>query len=876
MNQTSGFNAGPQSAQGSFGIPSAMPKLVSVIVPAYNATHTIADCMRSVQLQSYANVELIIVDDGSTDETLSKARVQSLRDERVKVIALSHGGQGRARNKGLEAAQGDYILFLDADDMLVDTAIEAAINRCELDGSDYAVFSFQYLKNGKTTFTHAEDYFEYRLLTSKEQLAQMLDCVSYYSVTRLYRASYLKENGLRYPEGYLYEDIPFYLNTVLCASRVSVLHAPLYIIRVQKSSSTRRNRNSSQHADGYIAAVHDSVDALLAHQGDDGIDAARYYWSRYVIRRGMEYYYDRMPKQYRGSFAKRFVGELNRLGDYPILSSDDELSQFLQDKRVFEDASGMRFRALVRYEKKAKPGAKKIKYAALQKKDDVATLPATAAKKLLAPVQGLRKKKTVQGVDGRFTGDLPIVLFMGFDYRYTGNSRYLYESLLQRDDVSARLLFVTDSELVDEENRVEPRTSEAWDAMARAKVIVFESWVSNRFKKRRGQLWIQLWHGTPIKRLLYDSNEFEVYSRNRKNKTIRFNDISRWNYLLVESQISAQKFRQAFLFPPDKMIVAQYPRVSWLVRNRDNDQLRSQIRSKYGLSAHKPIVLYLPTWRDYNYGLEEDEYDLSYLLDCSKLQDLLGDAYEVIVKDHAYRHVEFSSNARIIDPSAETQEFLLVADYVITDYSSVVFDAFAAKIPVCLYIADFQKYSSSRGVYEDIWDKLNSLACESVDDIANAIRTGCMDEANVRAREAFEDELALSSGVEVLIRGIVNKNSTSPKTLYALRANDAHAVAASVLADLPMTLSPESSAFVLLDNTNEQERAMCKGIVESNNSVMLSGRGDSAVLDSAHALDALRVVFVDREDAIRLKPALNADGAEVFLYDVADGSYYIV
>lgn len=88
--------------------------MISIIIPAYNAEQTILRCVQSVLVQTYENWELIFVDDGSKDGTLSLCR--SFTDERIKVLHKENGGVSSARNMGLDAASGEYITFIDSDD----------------------------------------------------------------------------------------------------------------------------------------------------------------------------------------------------------------------------------------------------------------------------------------------------------------------------------------------------------------------------------------------------------------------------------------------------------------------------------------------------------------------------------------------------------------------------------------------------------------------------------------------------------------------------------------------------------------------------------------------------------------------------------------
>lgn len=95
-----------------------MQKLVSVIVPAYNSEKTIKNCVNSIQKQSYKNLEIIVVNDGSKDDTLKILNDISKDDNRVKVIDIPNGGVSHARNMGIDNAHGDYITFVDSDDTI--------------------------------------------------------------------------------------------------------------------------------------------------------------------------------------------------------------------------------------------------------------------------------------------------------------------------------------------------------------------------------------------------------------------------------------------------------------------------------------------------------------------------------------------------------------------------------------------------------------------------------------------------------------------------------------------------------------------------------------------------------------------------------------
>lgn len=110
-----------------------MNSKVSIIVPLYNAENYMQKCIDSIISQTYQNLEIILVDDGSADQTLNMAREYKNCDRRVNVITQENSGPGNARNQGLKFASGDYICFLDSDDVLVDNAIESMLSYMNAD-----------------------------------------------------------------------------------------------------------------------------------------------------------------------------------------------------------------------------------------------------------------------------------------------------------------------------------------------------------------------------------------------------------------------------------------------------------------------------------------------------------------------------------------------------------------------------------------------------------------------------------------------------------------------------------------------------------------------------------------------------------------------
>lgn len=122
--------------------------MVSVIIPVYNRLNLLPDCVRSLKWQSYQDLQIILIDDGSTDGTLELCKQYASEDSRFTVIAASHGGVSAARNLGLEAATGEFVLFVDSDDMIHPHLVETMVRALSQANAAIAGSRVLYLNQG--------------------------------------------------------------------------------------------------------------------------------------------------------------------------------------------------------------------------------------------------------------------------------------------------------------------------------------------------------------------------------------------------------------------------------------------------------------------------------------------------------------------------------------------------------------------------------------------------------------------------------------------------------------------------------------------------------------------------------------------------------
>ena len=146
----------------SDNIGDCMPR-VSVVMPAYNVEQYLAKSMESVLASDYPNIELVVVDDGSTDSTLSIAQQYEAKDSRVKAMTKENGGQGVARNYGVEHSSGKYILFVDSDDIITSGYITKAVAEMERDSEVTVVTCRGEFFDGRTGSWRLKTYTQKRL-----------------------------------------------------------------------------------------------------------------------------------------------------------------------------------------------------------------------------------------------------------------------------------------------------------------------------------------------------------------------------------------------------------------------------------------------------------------------------------------------------------------------------------------------------------------------------------------------------------------------------------------------------------------------------------------------------------------------------------------
>lgn len=286
------------------------------------------------------------------------------------------------------------------------------------------------------------------------------------------------------------------------------------------------------------------------------------------------------------------------------------------------------------------------------------------------------------------------IVFLGFDYSFRGNSRYLFNHFAKHF-AKIPTYFITND--ITGPNFIKPDDPKAKSLIEEARVIILESNIPDTLQPN-GTV-IQLWHGTPIKKLFLDSHEpyqnLNIYNYRAR----KYNKWLQQDYLVCDCEEIVDYFKSAYPLQHTSIVSCGYPRVKYLLAKQFDAPYIQFIKHELKLDTDKPTLLYAPTWKS-----TTDEETLF------PINDGLLNKYNVIYKGHVESNAHYLPENAVIAPSnIETQDLILIADVILTDYSSIIFDALTLEKIVCQYTPNHEQYIAERGVYEDVMHSLATV-----------------------------------------------------------------------------------------------------------------------------------------------------------------------
>jgi len=676
-------------------------KKVSIIIPAYNVQDYIGTCLDSLVNQTLPDLELIIINDGSVDNT--REVIESYREkypDMIKAFHVENSGAAAARNVGLENATGEYIGFVDSDDYVREDTYELLYNAAK--ENDAGIVCCGYCREGihstrKMPFGNknilAEDVFDKNIF----EQPLLFDEVPYLW-NKIFRADIIRDNNIRFhKELRIYEDLVFTYQAFLFANKISRVDEHLYYYVVSRDTSLTyrftEKRFDIMRATELLLEFYKKNGSLTPEIKDALV---------YVV---LKHVYVILNRRTSFSEKKLKLKYLNMIFEFLNSTFPEWKTNFYFEKqnrkvKTFTSKGYWTFCILVGRIHAVVGRAKKILKRLLN-------LP----KRALKFVFGRRVGQRYVRLRNKPLECKGIFLYSQQGRNLNGNMFYLAKELSTNPDYKDFTVYLgveraclvkfksllSDYKILDRVKLVFTDTTPMLRALAQAKYLFSDTSLPTYFIKREEQIYLNTWHGTPLKTLgKATANDFFDIANVQKSFVMA-------DFLLYPNEFMRDIMLRDYMLPElanNKIMLCGYPRNEIFLQSGQRN-----IKNELGLEG-KELVAYMPTWRGNVRDVSSDmQIEITANL-LSEIDQKLSDNQIMFVNMHPYvgDKIDLSvyKNIRKFPSGYETYEFLSCCDTLVTDYSSVFFDFAASRKKIVLFIYDEEEYLADRGMYLDI------------------------------------------------------------------------------------------------------------------------------------------------------------------------------
>lgn len=261
-----------------------MHDLISIVVPVYNCEKYLEECLESLCSQTYKNLEIICVDDGSTDSSVDLLQSIAEKDSRVKILSQKNAGAGAARNYGLSVAQGKYIYFFDADDIAVNNLLELAYNRAQETDADIVAFNGYTFTNDDISTKKIKPGYNKNVLgdsscvfSYQDYPENIMSIVNVVPWNKLIRTDFIKENNIRFEEISSTNDITFSAVCAATAKKIALVDKQLMYYRLGHSGTISSTK--SKNLKNVVTAVESVISQVSNLSYADKLQSAIKYFA---------------------------------------------------------------------------------------------------------------------------------------------------------------------------------------------------------------------------------------------------------------------------------------------------------------------------------------------------------------------------------------------------------------------------------------------------------------------------------------------------------------------------------------------------------------------------------------------------------------------
>ena len=657
---------------------------LSIIIPFNRYIHYLYDCLESIKNQNLTDYEVLLVVDAIEDV---KDKIHKY-DLPITLIESGEATVGKKRNMGLNLAKGDYVYFLDSDDYVLPGCLNALMEEAEkshnqvvagkrmvswfkkqvyetmsdetniernLKDKDHDRLEKVERKQEEHAYDNEPEQFKVDLLIRTRHALRNVSCLNL-----LIKRSLIEDNDISFKEEFFwYTDAPFVV--------VSFVEDAILVKRKHNDPINRPALSQIKDPDGRF---------------DEFIEAHNYCLEISKDYPSIHYYINAKMANYFTSF---FAKKVRR-------SEDDKWRT-------------TRFDTMAKVLTHIEPELlKKSLYRRSLSKACMNHDLKKAQKIIAAHLAGVKAKKIFKNKNEmnkylyrhKYKNE-PIqknlIMFETFrGASYADSPKYIYEYLAKNFPGQYEFVWVlndTKTKLPYGGTVVKRMTRKYAYYLAVCKYFVFNTRQPLWYRKREGQVFLETWHGTPLKRLAFDQEEVTAASPTYKAQFYR--QKQEWDYLIAPNAFSSEIFK------------------------------------KVGIPLDKKVILYAPTWRDDEY-YGNGAYKFQLKLNLEQMRKELGDEYVIILRTHYYIAdvldlTGLDGFAFNLSKYDDITEIYLMSDILITDYSSVFFDFANLKRPMLFYTYDLDKYRDVlRGFYINMEEELPGPLVFTTDEVIDTIK----------------------------------------------------------------------------------------------------------------------------------------------------------
>lgn len=720
---------------------------VSIIVPVYNVEKYLVTCMESMVNQTLENIEIIVVNDGSPDNSIVILEEYERKyPNKVRVFTTENRGVSHARNYGLDRAVGEFVMFVDSDDFIELDMAEKLYNKAVTDNNDLVMCARNnvYEIEGKIDLKKKEMKIfsvnqNFKMSERKFELVH----ASPFPWDKLFKRTLLE--GIRFPEGIRFEDLVVAFEVVSIAESIGIVREPLYNYR--KTTQSGFLNSFSEATKDIVTSFGLLIKFMKEHDLFDTFkEELEYVCVRHFFFRYESFY----SKEKKGQLALK-IDIINATQDFLMKEFPDWANNHYL-KYVAGPALKKHLKHYVTKEKTIRyislrdrvPGRVYGVLIKLRNQRDKFNKKwkkfRKSRKKLTFIKNAIKKFKLFKVLDQ----PLDMVYTKYYESERIKEKDILFESK-HGDDLAGNIFnmiyetgrdkykdyniyLVLKKELFETYGRllnnygithvkfIELHTKQYLRALASAKYLVTDTSFPPYYIKKKEQVYLNTWHGTPLKAMGRSVPDRE-YALGNVQRNFYIAD-----YLLYQNEFSKNVFFDDYMLNEvyrGKVLLSGYPRNSSFYRLDRRDKIRKDLELE-----DKQVMVYMPTWRGLLHkkqNKEQVEKIFGYL---AHLDHKLTDNQVLYVKLHPFvkKGINYSELLHIKEFPAEyeTYDFLNASDLLITDYSSIMFDYAVSKKKIILFTYDRKEYLGDRGIYIGL-DEMDLPKVDTVDELVEEI-----------------------------------------------------------------------------------------------------------------------------------------------------------